>query len=166
MASTRALALADIPALQALRREALATAPWAFAASPEDDVALSREFVEQSLRSPTSVTFGAFLGEELVGMVGVYRDTKQKYRHKAQIWGMYVTPRARHHGLGRALLEAAVEHCRSWPGVTQVQLCVSAKAEAAKRLYERHGFKKWGREPKALLVGDELLDDIHMVRWL
>jgi GNAT superfamily N-acetyltransferase len=99
-------------------------------------------------------------------MVGVYGDTKREYRHKAQIWGMYVTPRARHHGLGRALLEAALEHCRSWPGVTHAQLCVSAKAEAAKRLYERHGFKEWGREPKALLVGDELLDDIHMIRWL
>ena len=79
---------------------------------------------------------------------------------------MYVTPRARHHGLGRALLEAAAEHRRSWSGVTQVQLCVSAKVEAAKRLYERHGFKEWGREPKALLVEDELLDDIHMIRWL
>jgi len=30
----------------------------------------------------------------------------------------------------------------------------------------RYGFKEWGREPKALLVGDELLDDIHMVRSL
>jgi len=48
--------------------------------------------------------------------------------------------------------------------VTQVQFCVSDKAEAAKRLYERHGFQERGREPKALLVGDELLDDIHMVR--
>lgn len=129
-------------------------------------MALSRDFLEQSLRSATSVTFGAFVGEKLVGMVGVHRESKQKYRHKAQVWGMYVTPNARRGGLGATLLEAAVEHCRSWSGVTQVHLCVSAKAEVAKRLYERHGFQEWGREPQALLVDDELLDDIHMIKFL
>lgn len=164
MPSTRELGPADIPAVQALRREVLTTAPWAFTASPEDDVVLSRESLEQSL--PTSIAFGAFLREELVGMVGVYRETKLKYRHRAQIWGMYVTPSARRGGVGAALLGAALERCRSWEGVTQVRLCVSAKADAAKRLYERYGFEEWGREPEALLVDGELLDDIHMIKRL
>ncbi len=166
MPTTRELGPADIPALQALRLEALATAPWAFSASPDDDVARSREFLEQSLRSPTSVTFGAFKGAELVGMVGISRESKLKYRHRVQIWGMYVTPSARRSGVGAALLEAALERCRSWDGVTQARLCVSARAEAAKRLYERHGFEQWGREPEALLVDSELLDDIHMIKRL
>ncbi len=162
----RELTVDDIPALQALRREALRAAPWAFSASPDDDVARSRDFVEQSLRSGTSVVFGSFVEAVLVGMVGVSRDPKQKYRHKAQIWGMYVRADARGSGRGAALLQAAVERCRAWPSVTQVHLCVSAKAEAAQRLYERHGFQAWGREPQALLIGDELIDDIHMLRRL
>ena len=164
MALTRELAPNDIPALQALRREALATAPWAFAASPEDDLALSREILDHL--QPTSVMFGALVGPELVGMVGVYRESKRKYRHRAQIWGMYVTPSARRGGLGAALLEAALERCRSWNGVSQVRLCVSARAEAAKRLYERHGFETWAREPEALLVEGELLAEIHMMKRL
>ncbi len=162
----RELTVDDIPALQALRLEALKTAPWAFSASPDDDVARSREFVEQSLRSGASVVFGGFVGAALVGIVGIARDPKQKYRHKAQIWGMYVTAGVRRTGIGAALLQAALERCRTWPGITQVHLCVSAKAEAARRLYERHGFQQWGREPQALLVGDELIDDIHMLKRL
>ncbi len=79
---------------------------------------------------------------------------------------MYVTAEARRVGLGAALLEAALARCRAWPRVRQVHLCVTAKAVEAKRLYEGHGFKEWGREPQALLLGDELLDDIHMVRRL
>ncbi len=50
--------------------------------------------------------------------------------------------------------------------MTQVRLCVSAKADAAKRLYARYGFEEWGREPEALLVDSELLDDIHMIKRL
>ncbi len=129
-------------------------------------MARSREFVEQSLRSGASVVFGSFAGAVLVGMVGVARDPKQKYRHKAQIWGMYVTAGARRTGIGAALLQAALERCRAWSGITQVHLCVSAKADAAQRLYERQGFQAWGREPDALLIGDELLDDIHMLKRL
>ena len=105
MVSTRKLTLADIPALPALRREALAAAPWAFAAAPEDDVALSRDFVEQSLRSPTSFTFGAYLGEELVarlpshqppGFVRSAHRTGKSWHHSQRCVGRRSpTPHAR-----------------------------------------------------------------------
>ena len=51
--------------------------------------------------------FGAF-DSALVGVVGVRRQTRQKERHKAQIWGMYLREEHRGRGLGRRLMEAAI----------------------------------------------------------
>ncbi len=146
----RALVPDDVAALVALRREALTTAPLAFCASVEDDRGLSVEGVRASLAGPGYAVFGAFEGDALVGMAGVIRQERLKLRHRAAVWGLYVTPRARGRGLGAALLAAAVERARAWPGVAQVQLSVTEAAPEARRLYERAGFRVWGTEPDAL----------------
>lgn len=161
----RLLGLADAGALMALRREALEASPLAFAASVDDDLGLSLEHVQRSLSQPdSSAIFGLFVNDEdLAGMVGLGRDSKIKTRHKAQIWGMYVRPGGRRRGGGRRLLEAAVEHARTWPGVLQVQLCVTESAEAARALYEAAGFREWGREPRALQWEGALVGERHMV---
>ncbi len=106
----RALEPNGAPALIALRREALSTAPLAFGASLEDDRGLSLETVRTSLADVGSfAVLGAFEGGALVGMVGVSRLEKLKSRHRAKIWGMFVTPPVRGRGLGAALLRAAIE---------------------------------------------------------
>ena len=160
----RRLGPGDAPALVALRREALESEPLAFAASVEDDRGLSLDFVRTALADDRGqAVFGHFHGADLAGMVGVIRDSKVKRRHTGTIWGMYVAPRARGKGVGRALLEAAVEQARQWPGVDQVQLTVSDTALAARRLYERAGFQSWGREPRALHWEGRFVDDHHLV---
>lgn len=154
----------DATSLIALRREALVSAPLAFAASPEDDVGLSLDFVRSSLGTgDNSAVFGAFLGERIVGMAGVAREGKRKFRHKAIVWGMFVTPDARRSGAGTALLAAAIERARSWPGVVQVHLSVSETAEDARRLYARAGFREWGNEPRALEWDGRFADERHLV---
>jgi GNAT superfamily N-acetyltransferase len=145
-----------------LRREALETDPLSFAASIEDDVGLSPEFVRNSLGDEREqATFGAFRDEALIGMVGIHRATKLKLRHTATIWGMYVTPRARRTGAGRALLAAAIDCGRQW-GLDHVQLAVTESAPAARRLYESAGFVVWGREPRALSWGGRVVDEHHL----
>ena len=61
------------------------------------------------------------------------------------------------------VLERTLEIARSWPGVTSVGLSVSARAEAARRVYERLGFKAWGVEPGALVLDGRAYDETHMV---
>lgn len=101
----RALDPDDATTLVALRREALSTSPLTFGASLEDDRGLSLESVRSSLANvATFVVLGTFEGEALVGMVGIIRLEKLQSRHKAMIWGMFVTPPARRRGLGSALL--------------------------------------------------------------
>jgi RimJ/RimL family protein N-acetyltransferase len=162
--TVRRLRPEDAPALVALRREALAAHPLAFAASPEDDHALSPEFARVALADRDDQTvFGLFQGADLAGMAGLIRESRLKLRHKATIWGVYVTPRVRGTGQGRALVEAAIAHARRWPGVTQVQLTVSDTSLGARRLYEALGFRTWGREPRAFRWEGRFIDDHHMV---
>jgi ribosomal protein S18 acetylase RimI-like enzyme len=154
----------DAAALVALRREALEAHPQAFGASPDDDRGLSIDFVRGALDEGArerSAVFGFFDGGALAGMVGVVRATERKRRHRAHLWGMYVAPRARRRGSGRALLRAAVEHARSWPGVTSLGLSVAVSSTAALELYRAAGFVEWGREPGALLVDGVPVDEHH-----
>jgi RimJ/RimL family protein N-acetyltransferase len=158
----RCLGDGDVDAYVVLRREALLDTSLAFAASPEDDFAGTTEKVREHLQSgPHSVIIGSFR-PQLVGTVGVYRDRQLKAGHKAHVWGVYVTPNHRRHGIGAELLAAAIDHARTLPGVTWVHLSVSISTPAALRLYERSGFRTWGTEPEALIHGGRAVDEHHM----
>ena len=162
--SIRKLRPEDAIVLIALRREALDNDPLAFSASTADDRGLSVEFVRSALGdADEQAVFGYFDAANLVGMVGVVRAAAVKRRHTALIWGMYVTPRARRMGVGRMLLDAAIERARAWPEIEQLHLSVSDSASAAQRLYETAGFKSWGREPRALQSAGRFVDEFHLV---
>jgi RimJ/RimL family protein N-acetyltransferase len=158
----RPLEPADVPAYTALRLQSLVLEPHSFASSPEDDKACDPDFVRAALKDPDQVIFG-FFNPELAGAVGVYRDKHLKARHKTHIWGMYVTQGNRGAGIGRRLLEAAVDWSRTREGVIQVHLVVSPRTPKARALYQSLGFRLWGVEPNALRINGELIDDEHMV---
>jgi RimJ/RimL family protein N-acetyltransferase len=161
----RELGPGDLEPLLALRRRALLADPFAFSASPEDDVGLDPDFVRHQLGSPgrggRSITLGAF-APQLVGMVGLAPERQLKARHKVGLFGLFVAPEQRRRGLAATLLGAAIERARRLDAVEQIQLAVSTRSEAAIRLYERHGFSRYGREPRALRVGDEYSDTLLM----
>lgn len=160
----KVLAPEDIPLMQALRREALASAPYAFASSLDDDRTLDPGFVARSIaNAATSVILLALADGRAVGMVGAARQEKRKSQHRAQIWGMYVSPEWRRGGVGAQLLAAVLEHIRAWAGVREVALCVTSAARDAQRLYERAGFRVWGCEPAALRWKDVSVDDYHLI---
>ena len=163
--SVRDLGPGDLEPLLALRRRALVEEPFAFSASPEDDVGLDPDFVRQQLGSPgqrgRSITLGAF-APQLVGMVGIAPERHAKARHKVGLFGLFVAPEQRRRGLAAALLDAAIERARRLDGIEQIQLAVSARSEAAIRLYQRRGFSSYGREPRALHVGDDYTDTFLM----
>lgn len=60
------------------------------------------------------------------------------------IWAMFVGRAARGRGVGAAILRAAVDHARAWPGIIQVHLSVTETSEEAARLYRSLGFREWG----------------------
>lgn len=155
MVLIRPLEERDLGAYAELRRRALAEEPLAFAASPETDV------VVQIGKAPAWMLFGAF-GEELAGSLGLMRSRHPKASHKMHLWGLYVLPTHRRQGIAARLLDAAIAHARSTPGVEWIQLGVTADAPEARRVYERAGFVTWGVEPDALRFEGRSVGEEHM----
>jgi len=136
----RLLHPADAESAVALRRLALTTDVYAFSEQLESDPALNVDFVRQRLADSSvevdAVVLGAF-DPELVGMVGLNRTNAGS--SAARLWGFYVIPIRRRNGLGRALIECAV-NCARQMRVQRVTLSVAEAAVAAIRLYESAGF--------------------------
>ena len=119
----------DADSYAAFRLAALLDSPLSFMSSPEDDSACNAETVRERLKTgpPNSIIIGAFT-PELVGTIGLYRDAHLKAAHKVHLWGMHVLPTHRRQGIGARLLEAAIQHARSIPGITTIRLSVSSTA--------------------------------------
>ncbi len=161
----RKLLLADADAVLRLRREALEREPLAFSSSPTEDHVQAGGALEEYLAHRTKAIFGAF-EPDLIGMAGIAQEEGAKSRHKARLWGVYVTPSHRGAGIGCALVEAAIEFARSLDGLTHVHLAVAESGRAAQALYVRLGFMTWGTEPAAIRVGEVCVAEHHMVRAL
>ena len=156
----------DVEEYVKLRREALLDSPLAFASSPADDLFSFAEPVREELRrAPDSVIIGAFR-PNLIGTVGLYRDRHLKSSHKMHLWGLYVTPSHRRQGVASHLLNAVLRHAAALPGVSWVDLKVSAATPGAQRLYERVGFRVWGTEPAGARYDGKTVADHHMALCL
>lgn len=164
----RVLTEADVTIYRPLRLRALREEPESFGSSYDEVAARPLEEMARRLRpdpATGTVTLGAF-DPDLVGMVGLLRDSGLKTQHKAMIWGMYTVPEVRGRGVGRALLGALLAHARTVPGLEQVYLAVVTTRPVARRLYESFGFVTYGVEPRALKLADRYLDEALMVLML
>ncbi len=158
----------DAAALRELRLRALRDEPVPFMTTYEEEAERTeQDFAARVRRNPDGTgVLGAFVGRQLVGMVGVGRQGALKARHRASIWGMYVVPEARRHGVGKALLDDAIDRLRALGEVEQVELTVVSSEEAARGLYVRAGFQQQGLIKRAMKVGRRYYDEESFVLWL
>ncbi|MFN8595425.1 MAG: GNAT family N-acetyltransferase [Anaerolineae bacterium] len=161
----RLLTETDASAFRAIRLRALREEPTAFTSSYEEFSQRPLDKIAARFRSDPTEEFmlGAFDDDRLVGIVGYYRDGAKKQRHRGNIISMYVTPEVRGRGVGKALLLNAIERVREIPGVDQLLLGVMVSQHAAQQLYATVGFVVFGREPRALKVGDQYYDEEFMI---
>jgi ribosomal protein S18 acetylase RimI-like enzyme len=145
-----------------IRLEGLRLNPEAFGSTFEaESVRPLAHFSERVTQCPV---FGAFRGEEIVGMAGFLGREGLKDAHKGYLWGMYVRAGARNAGVGRRLVEAVIDYARQH--VEVLQLDVVSENGAARRLYASLGFVEYGMERKALKQGGRYYDEVLMAKDL
>lgn len=165
----RDIQLTEAESFWTLRLEALLNHPTAFGSSYEEAKETPMEVVrERMISNENQFVLGAYSGESnrLVGMVGFKRETSVKMRHKAFIWGMYVTLEYRQLGVGRLLMEELLTRASAMNGLEIVMLTVVTSNVSASRLYRSLGFETNGVERCALQVNGVCIDEEHMAKRL
>ncbi|MFT3957114.1 MAG: GNAT family N-acetyltransferase [Piscinibacter sp.] len=164
-ALVRRLTPADAAAHRALMLEAYALAPDAFTSSVAEREGLPLSWWAARMADgpgAAELVCGAFAGETLVGAAGLAFEQRERTRHKATLFGMYVRPAARGQGVARRLVEAVLAQARSSPLTELVQLTVTESNAAAVQLYARCGFVPFGSEPCAVKLGDRCVTKLHL----
>lgn len=131
----------------------LATEAWRSAAD-------ERRYLRAVRRHADAAVFVAVDGDEVVGRLSVARDPHPSSRHVADL-GLFVAASHRRRGIGRALLEQAVDWSRD-VGVRKLELHVFPWNEPAIGLYEAFGFEREGYRRGHYRREDEYVDAILM----
>lgn len=158
----RPLTTSDLLAFRALRLEALRLHPESFVPTYDEERSIDPAAIAPRFRddwiSGGNVIIGAYIFGWLVGAVGVRRWSRYKQRHKATLWLLFTHAAVRGQGIGRQLLEQAIDHCRRDPEVEHLQLSVGNESGAARELYLSAGFRPYGIERQAMKLGDRYID--------
>jgi RimJ/RimL family protein N-acetyltransferase len=101
-----------------------------------------RRYLRTIARYPHAAVFVAEEGERIVGRLSLARDPNPASAHVADL-GLMVAASHRRRGIGRGLLEAAVQWARE-SGVRKLELHVLPHNKAAIALYEGFGFRREG----------------------
>ena len=115
------------------------------------DMILAETFINQRLSNNESVIFVMLDGDVPVGFTQLYPKYSSMRASKNWILNdLYVESTHRKTGVGRALIEQAMEFAKG-QGATFVQLETALDNYTAQRLYEAIGFKKQGPDREFLL---------------
>lgn len=153
---------ADAEALVRLA-EAVSAEPEGWLISTEGEwrsVGDERRYLKATRRYPHAAVYVAERDGAIVGRLSLARDTHPASAHVADL-GLMVAADARRQGVGRALLEAAIEWARA-AGVRKLELHVFPWNEPALRLYESFGFEREGYRKAHYRRDGELVDAVLM----
>jgi ribosomal protein S18 acetylase RimI-like enzyme len=150
---------------RALRLRALQENPQAFTSDAQEEavqpLAWSTQRLTPDAAKPHDFFLGAFLQDELIGMVGLAGRYRLKERHNATVLGMYVAPEHSHQGLGARLLAVLLDKARQLPELEQLDLTVT-QGNTAQALYERQGFSVYGVHVDAIRVDGQCYSKVLM----
>ena len=160
----RVLTPADQPKWRALRLEALERNPAAFLTTAEEQ--RNRPASEDRAQLALGNWRGLFLNEDvLIGLAALIPFRHLAAAHRIEMGAVYVAEGHQGSGAGQAMMDALLKEAQT-RGALQIELSVAANNARALRFYERNGFKRFGVQPRAILVEGVGQDDVFMVRML
>lgn len=144
-----------------LRLESLKEEPTAFGSSYDEE----KNFSEEEWRRRMNNAFSALSEDKLIGTIMCIQNSRVKTRHVASIYGFYVKREFRGQGVGRKLINFALEHVHKSGQVIKIKLEVNPDQEAAVKLYQSCGFKVVGLLRMELWVEGRFYDELIMERF-
>lgn len=108
--------------------------------------------------------FTAYENGAPVGMSILYIQPYQKFAHQC-LFAIIVDEKHRNKGIGKALMQHMIDAAKNQFKIEILHLEVYA-GNPAIRLYERMGFKEFGRQPKFIKQDGEYIDKIMMQKEL
>ncbi len=162
----------DFTAFVQLRKEALLNEPEAFGldyASYNAAPLLDKEhFFERILKYPFSFSLGAFDENGVLIGMGCFTIPYAvvKRRHKGVLWGMYVKPDRRGHGIGKKIAELILLAAKQDAGCEQAIITVTPPGSPAQKFYDDLGFIQYGVEYRALKLDTGYIDEVLMMKVL
>jgi len=145
-----------------LRLRALQTDPLAFGATYEEQSKISDEEWRARLENPAQKWFFSRESGKLIAMAGVNFAQKEHIKHRAEIIGVFVDSAYRKQGVGEDLMKNILENLKANPEIAKVALSVRGSQEAAKKLYEKLGFRLVGVHEKEAKIEGQYYDVIDM----
>ena len=93
-------------------------------------------------------------------------NNRIKTKHIANIFGVYIKKEYRGQGVGKKLIESALQMIQDDENVSKIKLTVNAEQKAAIKLYTTYGFELVGRLRQELKVANKFYDEFIMERLL
>ncbi|MFT4524243.1 MAG: RimJ/RimL family protein N-acetyltransferase [Granulosicoccus sp.] len=160
----RKLTSTDFDLWNRIRSTALDAEPTSFARSNEDEEPTRKDVFNGNTDQEDCFILGAFSGDVLVGIAGLFRHKPIKVQHKSMIWSVFVLKEHRGKGIGRELMEQTIEFAKQIEGIELISIGVSAQNSTARGLYNRLGFVEYAIEPRSVKVNGEYCDEALM--WM
>ncbi len=82
-------------------------------------------------------------------------------QHRGKLFAVYVRPEYRGQGIADQLIDIIINHAKS--RVIQLHLTCTTANESAVKLYQKHGFKIYGTEPRSLKIDYDFFDEHMMI---
>ncbi|WP_269773972.1 GNAT family N-acetyltransferase [Bacillus siamensis] len=163
----RRLTASDTQLYSSIRLKALKDHPDAFAVSYDEEKEWPPEKFKARLEADNAIVLGAIEKGSLIGIIKISNHPLYKLRHIPVIGSMYVSPKHRGSGAGKALMTEAISQAKKMKDTEQLHLSVTSTNEPAKKLYTQLGFILFSTEKRALKLDHQQYVDVdHMVLYL
>lgn len=104
-----------------------------------------------------------FCNDKLIGISGI--DMKDKTESHEGVFGISIAKNYRGEGIGKKFMQLVLREAKkNIPQLRIITLGVFGNNPLAKNIYEKFGFKEYGRLPKGSLLKGKYVDHIYMYK--
>lgn len=126
-----------------------------------NDLEKERQVIREYAKSENSILLVAECNNELIGNIDLTGNKRSKMSHTAML-GMGIHENWRNQGLGKILIQSAIDWAKKDSKLEIIWLDVYASNAIGYNLYEKMGFEISGTVKDFFKQGDAYIDKVHM----